>query len=540
MIKILLESMLIALLIVLILLVIILIVFLKLKDDKKSVDLKIKKVKRVLITDYIDLVEDKKVSTFEKEESFFDLLKQLDILEKSDIVEEVILDIDNLSFSLVQIEELEQKFKKLREKFKVIAIASNFNNNEYLTALLADKIYMFDSLNSDMTLLAYSTKVPYYKTLLDKIGIKVNVLHIGDYKSAGENYHLDNMSNQFRENSERLLSKIQENLISSIKNRRNIDISDKLKNGDTILIRNYQALEYGLIDGFSTLSKLIDDDDTLNLEEYISKVKKKKNKSKNKIAVISLEGTIADNENKGISHKKVKEKLEELDDEKALILRINSPGGSALESEKIYKELKELDIPIYVSMGSVCASGGYYISCVSRKVYANKNTLTGSIGVVSMYPTFEKTIDKLGINLEEISLGKGTELFDLRKELSEELKEKLIFSMKEVYKEFKLRVIRARLMSEERLEKIAGGRVWLGVEAKENGLVNDVKTFEEVVKQVQKDLNLKDVIVRNINNNVKIKDKLHALRSKFNFDEKIKEAVKMRKEIMMYEEFDIN
>lgn len=161
-----------------------------------------------------------------------------------------------------------------------------------------------------------------------------------------------------------------------------------------------------------------------------------------------------------------------------------------MESEKIYQKLKKLDVPIYISMGDVCASGGYYIASTGKKIFANSMTLTGSIGVVLMYPELSETLNKIDVNIEGFEKGKGFDIFNLFEKLGKESKEKIIHTMNEVYSEFKSHVTEARKMSEEELEKIAGGRVWLGSEAVNINLIDEIGSLEKSVETMVKDLKL--------------------------------------------------
>jgi len=311
-------------------------------------------------------------------------------------------------------------------------------------------------------------------------------------------------------------------LLGIIKEKRKIDITNEILSGDLIFANSEKAKELGLIDGLSTYEEIgVDyDEDTVDFVEYISAYKRKKNKSKNTIAIINLEGEIDTRESKEsiINYDNVIEKLDELEDIKnlkGLVLRINSPGGSALESEKIYQKLKKLEIPIYISMGDLCASGGYYIATVGKKLFANPVTLTGSIGVVILYPEFSEAIDKLKVNMEGFSKGKGFDIFDVFSKLSEESKEKIVYSMNEVYSEFKAHVMEARNISEEDLEKIAGGRVWLGSQAKENGLVDELGTLNDCIDSLAKDLELKDFKLAYIRGRQSIAEIVSAMKPQF-------------------------
>ncbi|CAM3204360.1 signal peptide peptidase SppA [Streptobacillus felis] len=491
------QAIIIALILILVILVVSLIIKAKIKKEKDESSLKLKNIKKVIVTTP-ELVEDVVISGITNKTSFFDFKNAIKKILEVNTVEEVILDIDKMELNSIQIDELKNVFRELNKKKKVIALASGLDNNKYRIAMLADKIYMYNSLNSSMVLKGYSNSYIYFKNLFDKLGLKVKVLHIGDYKSAGENFHKEEMSEEQRSSITRILDKVLNNFILEIKERRNIDIKDKLLNGDFVLVNHKVAQENGLIDGISNFDKLEIDysKDTDDLLSFAKKVKLK-NKSKNIIGVICAEGNISSS---GKAEGTIKyddmlekiEELQEIDNLKGVILRINSPGGSALESERIYKELKNLGVPIFVSMSSVAASGGYYISTVSKKVFLNPSTITGSIGVVSMYPTFDEIAKKLFVNVETVSSGKATELFDLKQPLSEELREKLINSMKDVYTEFKKHVMTARVMTENRLEEIAQGKIWLGEEAVEIGLADKIGGFDDTVDALAKYLDIKD------------------------------------------------
>lgn len=511
--------------------------------NKKDDTISKKKVKKVILT--IDaLSEDKKYSSINEKQSFFEFKDKLELLYNEGKVEELILDIDNIDLTLTQIEELEGIFEKLRTKMNITAIGTQFLKNDYLFSLYAHKIYMFNSLNSNIILEGYNKSFWYYRKILDKLGIKVNVIHIGTHKSAGENFSRENMSPEQKESIVRIYDKLHIYLINQIKKYRNIDINEEILNGKTIFTNYLEAIDLGLIDGGSNFDKLGIDysEDTIDFNNYVSKLKNKKNKSKNEIAVIFAEGEIGPD--KELNYEDMLEKIEKINDMKnvkGVLLRINSPGGSALESEKIYKELKNIEVPIFISQSSVCASGGYYISTVSRKVYSNRSTITGSIGVVALYPTFDNVLDKIGINIENITNSNIGSIFDFSLPLTNEVKDRIIKSMKDVYLEFKSHVMNARIMTDNQLEPIAGGRIWLGEEAKSIGLVDRVGGFDEALKGLVEYLKLEDYKVRYVFNEESIKEKLSSYRPSIISEKLSKEIndVLGRKGLYMLEEFKI-
>ena len=512
----LLQAVIVSIVVIIVILILILLILGKFKGKSK---VSLKGVKTVVFN-LNELVEDYMISTISvnKALSHEALLKALEDLADDKKIEKIIIDIDEVDLSRVHIEEIKEIFEKL----SVDKEGTTFDEYSYQVALLANKIYMLNTKQSCLYFRGYEYKEPYFKNILATLGVTVNTLHIGDYKVAGENFSNDKMSEEKKESLINIKETLFQNFINLVKEKRKVDITNEILSGDLIFANSEKAIQLGLIDGLSTYEEIgIDyNEDTVDILEYVSAYKRKKNKSKNTIAVINLEGEIDTRESKEsiINYDNVVEKLDELEDIKnlkGLVLRINSPGGSALESEKIYQKLKKLEVPIYISMGDLCASGGYYIATVGKKLFANPVTLTGSIGVVVLYPEFTETINKLKVNMEGFSKGKGFDIFDIFSKLSEESKEKIIYSMNEVYSEFKEHVIQARNISEEDLEKIAGGRVWLGNQAKENGLVDELGSLNDCIDSLAKDLELKDFKLTYIRGRKSIMEIVSAMKPQF-------------------------
>lgn len=514
-------------------------VIIKLKYNKKEVvEIDLKKAKKVLI-DSFESSYDVVNTAFSKKSSIYEYIDALKYLEEDDKIEEIILDIDELDLSFSNVEELEKIFSRLRKKKKVIAIASEYSNKSYLVSLLAEKIYLLDTRNSIFSLRAYGKIINYYKSFFDKLGLKFNAIHIGSHKSAGENFSRDSISKENKESLFKIYNGIFDIFNEKLKNRRNVYLRDEILKGDLLSLSSKEAIDLNLIDGTSNFDKLgIDlEKDTISFSGYISKYKRKKNKSKNSIAVISLEGTILpDNNKENISLENVSEKLdilEEVSNLKGLVLKINSPGGSALESELIVREIKNrVDVPIFVSMGEVCASGGYYISTVARKIYALESTITGSIGVVALRPDFSGSLEKLGINPEKSVDLEGYDMDNLLLPLSKKSEENIVKVMEEIYLEFKLRVIRSRYMSMENLEKIAQGQIWLGKQAKEINLVDNIGTVEDTIKGLVNYLRLEDYKLVNITRKLDIKEAIEEKVDKYSKYFKVQEIISKYNGIM--------
>ena len=525
-------KMLLEIVIMLILCVILSLIFVKkilrVKNKKK---LPLKKVKTVVF-DVKKLKEDVAMPALKGKEklSYYQILQGLNNLAEDKNIKKVIIDVDKLNLTLSQLEEISKIFDKIRKNKEVVAIGTLFEESRYRQALLADKIFMFDTRQSTMIFRGYLHKEFYLKSFLEKFGVKMNVLHIGDYKVAGEKYSHNRMSEEKKESIKNIKDKVFEDFVELVKSKRGTDIENEILSGNLIFAGKKKALEYKLIDGVADYDEIGINykEDTVSLEDYVSMSKEKKEKAKDTIAVINLEGVIdGRNSKKSITYENVCDKLEileEMKNLKGLVLRINSPGGSALVSEKIYKKLKKLTVPIYVSMGDLCASGGYYIATTGQKLFANSITLTGSIGVVMMYPEVVETLKKLDVNLEGFEKGTGFDMLNPFEKLGEDSKEKIIYNMNEVYTEFKEHVIKARGMNDEELEKIAQGRVWLGSEAKNINLVDEIGSLEECIKSMADDLKLDKYKVRIIELTQTIKETLTDIKLPF-VSEEIKEKI---------------
>lgn len=499
------------------------------KKGKKK--LSIKKVKTVVF-DVSKVKEDVAIPAIKgKDElAYYEILQGLNDIAEDKNIKKVIIDVDELSLTFSQLEEISKIFDKIRKNKKVVAIGTLFEESKYRQALLADKIYMLDTRQSTFIFRGYLHKELYLKSFLEKFGIKMNVLHIGNYKVAGEKYNHNEMSEEKKESIKNIKDKVFEGFVKLVKDKRGTDIEEEILNGNLIFAGKEKAMEYKLIDGVADYDEIGINykEDTVSLEDYVSMSKEKKEKAKDTIAVINLEGVIdGRNSKKSITYENVCDKLEileEMKNLKGLVLRINSPGGSALVSEKIYKKLKKLTVPIYVSMGDLCASGGYYIATTGQKLFANNLTLTGSIGVVMMYPEVVETLKKLDVNLEGFEKGIGFDMLNPFDKLGEDSKEKIIYNMNEVYTEFKEHVMKARRMNDEELEKIAQGRVWLGSEAKNINLVDEIGSLEECIKSMADDLKLDKYKVRIIELTQTIKETLTDIKLPF-VSEEIKEKI---------------
>lgn len=489
-----------------ILLLIIIGVFNKYSSQKEKNNLKIEKGSYIVIdlgNKYSEKSETIPNFLKDGEINFFSLLKKLDSINSNPNVEGIFLKLDNITLDRAQIEELGSKLNILKENNKkILSFALNLNNRNYSLALNSNEIIMPPTMSANVNLTGYYSELAYYKGLADKFGVKFNVIHVGDYKSYGENFTKKEMSNEYRENIKKLHDKIYDNFLNKIIIERKINkelINDRILNGDFVFSEPHQMEKFHLID------KLAYEEDIFNTIKKkklipIEKYQETKINSPEKIAIIYGEGSILLSSEKGsignsITPDKISNEIDkalENPEIKGIVLRLNSPGGSALASNIIHHKLKEASKqkPIYISVGGVAASGGYYIAVSGNKIFADKESITGSIGVVSLIPNFNGLMKKLDINIETVKKGKYSDLFSLTKDFTEEDEEKIYASSFKVYSEFLDIVAQGRELDRDYVHSIAQGKVWLGEEAKNLKLIDEIGGLELTINTLAKDLKL--------------------------------------------------
>ena len=463
--------------------------------------------------------------------SFRDLTMGIETATRDQKVKGIIIDLDRVLLTSSNIEELTPKleaFKKANKK--IYAYGSSIDNQNYSLALHADEIIMVPSSSASISITGYHYSDLNMKKLFDTLGINFEVIHIGDFKSYGENYNKETMSDGLKSELTRILDTRLNTFTKSISQNRKLDlqtINTKLLNGDLALQTPFSARDNGLVDKLEYFGQFLSrigakEEDVIDIYSYLSIKTPIKEHAKDKIAIIYAEGPIAYLETSGgdiaITPENVSQKLSELNkisNLKGVVLRVNSPGGSALGAEMIYKALSDIRVPIYVSMGSTAASGGYYISMAGDKIFADKSTITGSIGVVSILPKVNKGAEKYGVNSSSINKGKYSNIYDPFTPLDDDSRNKIIQSMTETYKEFKSRVITNRKIPDAKLETLAQGRIWLGEEAKSNGLVDEIGSLDDTIKALAKTLNLTSYEVVDIYSNESFNDLISRFLGRF-------------------------
>ena len=406
----------------------------------------------------------------------------------------------SVNAGISQTKSIRNKLAEFKESGKFVnAYADIYDQKAYYLASVADTVFINPVGAIDFK--GLSSEVLFLKNLQEKTGVKMEVIRHGKYKSAVEPFLENEMSANNREQITSFLKSIWNEMLVDISESRNISVEELNLIADGLLARNPKlAIENKLVDGaiymdeYEAKLKLacgVDLDKKLNtitLKDYISTGKGRViEKASDKIAIIYAQGEIiyGKGDEDYIGQELIINALREArksNSVKAIVLRVNSPGGSALSSELIWREIEitKKELPVVVSMGDVAASGGYYIACNANKIIAEPTTITGSIGVFGVIPNISKLAENIGVNAEQVSTNKGAN-YSLFEPMTNEFRTVTQEGVEFVYTTFLDRVAAGRNMTVAQVDEIAQGRVWSGVEAKEKGLVDELGGLKEAV-----------------------------------------------------------
>ncbi|WP_370515595.1 signal peptide peptidase SppA [Kangiella sp. HZ709] len=440
---------------------------------------------------------------------------------------------------------------------KIIANADNYSQAQYYLASMADEIYM--NPQGMMMLEGMGRYRTYYKSAIDNVGVKINLFRVGTFKSAMEPYIRDSMSEAAKEANLEWLGDLWSAMKSEIAQSRGINEA-KLDNfinnfPELLTAANGNAgkltLEQGFVDKLMTrgdfrkyMTELVGMNEkktTYKNIHFKSYLKAKRPiielpvGGKNQIAVIVAKGSIVDGSQRegtigGDSTAKLIRKARMDDKVKAIVLRVDSPGGSAFASEVIRAELERAQDEgkiVVASMGGMAASGGYWISATADEIWAQPTTITGSIGIFGMIPTFQDPANKLGVFVDGVGTTKFANAINPLQDLSPEVRSVIQNMIENGYDEFLALVARGRNMTVEQVDQIAQGRVWSGIDAKRLGLVDELGGLEQAiesaaklanvedysVKQFKRELTEKEIFMKNLLDNAELTGSLQALGS---------------------------
>ena len=445
--------------------------------------------------------------------SLTDILKAIKEAKNSDNIKGIYIEAGNFSAGSSSIDAIRRAITDFKESGKfVVAYGDQYTQGSYYLASVADKVYI--NPQGALLLTGMSSQTMFYKGLLNKLGVEMLIFKVGTYKGAVEPFMLDKLSDANREQISSYMNGIWDNITADIAKSRKITVEDVNHYADQgfAIALPEKALECGLVDELKYkpeaeeyVKELAGQTDkklkTVGVDK-VRNIKSKEGKSKNKIAVLYAEGEITEavtspySMDKSITEKVAKEliKLKEDESIKAVVLRVNSPGGSAFTSEQIWKQVLELKKvkPIVVSMGDVAASGGYYISCAANKIVAEPNTLTGSIGIFGMFPNMTGLFNKVALTTDVVKTNTYADLGDVSRPMREDEKALIQSRIEPGYDTFITRCADGRGMTKAAIDSIGQGRVWTGEQAIEKGLVDELGGIEKAIAVAAKLADLKD------------------------------------------------
>lgn len=441
---------------------------------------------------------DELMSSFDKTSfkiTLENLRTALDNAASSDKVKCLYLNCKNLTASPAAIEEARQLIKDFKEKtgVPVYAYADNYNLNTYWIATLADKIYM--NRQGLLDIHGCVAMPMFYKRALDKLGVEMQIFKVGTFKSAVEPYVLTEMSDANRLQMTCMIDGIWQSVVDDIVATRNVSVDDvnKFANEGLFFADQQIAVDYNLIDSLvyeQDFKEMIKSEFGENIDfvgvSYMSKLSGNSSYSSNKIAVLYANGEIDGNSDSSMDSEEIVAELNKLaknDKVKAVVIRVNSPGGSAFGSEQMWYAAQQLkkEKPVVVSMGAYAASGGYYMSCMADTIVAESTTLTGSIGIFGMMPNVEGLTDKIGLDIDVVKTHNYSDFGNVFKPMTQSEKNIMQNYVNRGYDLFVKRCAEGRGMPEEKIREIAEGRVWLGKNAVELGLVDVIGGLDDAI-----------------------------------------------------------
>ena len=427
-----------------------------------------------------------------------DILSNIRLAKSDDRILGIYLDGGNLSMGPASAKAIRDALLDFKTSGKwIIAYASNYGQMNYYLASVADKICL--NPTGSIAWNGLTAQKMYYTRLFEKIGVEMQILKVGTFKSAVEPYFRTSMSDADRLQTKQYLGGIWEEMVGAVALSRNL--TDRQLNA---YADRYMALQpaedyitCGLADtliyrqSVDSILRLYagTKDYTLYTTTELAHVKRMESKAKDKVAVVYLEGNIYSESGEGIVDKQVLKQLKKIqkdDDVKAVVLRVNSPGGSADASEQIWhgvQLLKEKGLPVVVSMGDYAASGGYYISCNADYIYAEPSTLTGSIGIFGVVPNWGKLRDKVGLDIDGVSTNAHSDLEVnmVYKGMNPEEEAMMQRMIERGYDLFTRRCAEGRHTTQDAIKKIGEGRVWLGKDAIGIGLVDCLGNIDDAI-----------------------------------------------------------
>ena len=459
--------------------------------------------------DYAGKYSDPWVTAFSerKKIGLTDVINAIEIAETDDAIKGISILNTNSSLGMAQSKELRDALNRFKKSGKFIySYANSYSQKEYYLNSVATSIYI--NPIGELDFKGLSTEVMFFKDFQEKSGLKMEVIRHGKYKSAVEPFLENKMSDANKEQTMALLNGIWTNIVEDISKSRNIPVEKLNTIANGLLARtpemakaqnliDYIAYEDVYHNAIRKVLKVDKDEDynTVSIADYTQKTTTTSVNmdSNDAIAIVYAQGEIGSGEGdvNEIGEGSMRRSLQEArkdDDIKAIVLRINSPGGSALTSDLIWREIEltKRVKPVVVSMGNYAASGGYYIACNANTIFAEKNTITGSIGVFGTLPNFSVAANRYGINTEQVRTHENASNYSPFVPMDEKFKAITLEGVENIYATFIGHVAEGRKMTTAQVDAIGQGRVWTGSEAVKIGLVDKIGGLREAIAEAAK------------------------------------------------------
>ena len=456
--------------------------------------------------DYAGKYEDPWITIFTDKNSvgLTDVINAIEEAKTDDDIKGISILNNQSSLGMAQSKALRDELESFKKSGKfVMAYANSYSQKEYYLNSVASPIYI--NPVGEMDFKGLSAELMFFKDFQEKTGVKMEVIRHGKYKSAVEPFLENKMSDANREQVTALLNSVWNSVTADISKSRKVSVEKLNEIANGLLARTPEmAKEQKLVDiiayedvyhdAIRKALKVEKDEDyhKVSIYDYTKKITTTgiSNDSKNQIAVIYAQGEIQSGEGdvNTIGEGSMRRSLQEArknKDIKAIVLRIDSPGGNALTSDLIWREIEltKKVKPVVVSMGNYAASGGYYIACNANTIFAQNNTITGSIGVFGLLPNFTELTTKLGIHTEQITTNQNAAPYSPFVPLDDNFKAITLEGVEHIYKTFVTHVAEGRKMTFAQVDSIAQGRVWAGSEALKIGLVDKIGGLEDAVQE---------------------------------------------------------
>ena len=440
-----------------------------------------------------------------------DFLKSIKRAKTDDNIKCIYLNVSSPNAGFATMREVRNAlidFKKSHKK--IIAYSEVYTQGAYYLASVADKIYL--NPEGALEFKGFSSELTFFKGTLEKIGVEMQVIRVGNYKSAVEPFILDRMSDYNRKQVTAYVGGLYDTFLSDIAQSRAIKKDSLFKIADDFRIQQPQdAVNLKMVDALKYKDQILEELKglsgrnrgenirTISINDY-AKNNTQTGTGKDKVAVIYANGEISGGEgndnqigSERISRAIRKARLD--DDIKAVVIRVNSPGGSALASDVIWREivLTKKEKPVIASFGDVAASGGYYIGCAADSIFVQPNTITGSIGVFGIIPNFQNLMtNKLGITFDGVKTGKYADIMATNRPMTAGERFIIQNELNRIYSGFVSRVADGRKKSKAYIDSIGGGHVWIGTDAVQIGLADRIGSFNDAIKAAAKKAKLKE------------------------------------------------